>query len=300
MRALPFALLPAATILCAQAARAQDLDLDLTAEVGMHAAEFEWTEAEPSWQSVLEYRDIAALDYKFGAEAALHNSRGHALCLRGRFAVGWITAGENRDTDFADGAMENQSVSELSGELWEYSVDVGGRVALTEQLGDRPSHLTLRLGYAHTEHNFADADLHNTFPFEYWGYGDVSTYDAVWKGPYVGVDFSIELAERLELTAGFEGQLARYEGLADWMLREDFAHPSFEHTATGMGVAVRLGASYRINDWLSLGANASYQSKWASDGTSFTWFADGTEVEINLEEVKLKSSRIALGLAISL
>ncbi len=301
MRAVRLAAASAVVLLVAGPSLAQEIELRLTAEAApLYRADFSWTEAEPTWESVLEYEGMRAFDLAFEGEAILATETGNAFCLRGSYTQGWITSGETWDTDHFYDAMENESVAEISGEVQELSIGLGGRLALEGWFGSYPSYLTLRLGFSRTEHDLSDEDLHNTFPEEWWYPGDVSTYDAVWMGPFLGLELSLGLAEQLEVTAGVEGQLAYYEGLADWLLRDDFAHPSFEHTATGWGVAGRLGLSYQLSDWLTLGATGRVMAKWASDGESDTWLADGETIEINLEKVELQSSRLAFKVTVVL
>ena len=132
-----------------------------------------------------------------------------------------------------------------------------------------------------------------------------SSYDAEWKGPWIGVDVSFQSPARggskpvegYELTCGFEYHWADYDAEADWNLRTDFAHPkSFEHDADGYGMVGFAEFSYFFNPRWALHFSGNYQ-KWETDpGIDRAFYADGTVTETRLNEVNWNTYALMIGL----
>ncbi len=128
-----------------------------------------------------------------------------------------------------------------------------------------------------------------------------STYDAQWRGPWIGLDLSLETEKFTKMLppvsfyAGWEYHWADYYAEADWNLRDDFMHPkSFEHEADGTGMVINLGVRLRLNPRWSL--NLGYETEqWTTEeGIDRVFLSNGTIIETRLNEVNWHSDVIEL------
>ena len=219
------------------------------------------------------------------------------LYLRGSIGFGWILDGDNQDSDYlGDNRTFEYSRSNNSadnGNVMDASVGVG----YPFKPGAGWLRMTPLLGYSLYEQNLTITNGFQTIPPDGSFSGLNSTYDAKWKGPWVGIDLSIEASRRLALFGSFEYHRADYDAEANWNLRTDFGHPkSFEHDANGKGIVVSAGGSYAISkNWL-INANIDYR-EWSTDaGTDRIFFADGTTSDTHLNEVNWSSYSAMLGI----
>ncbi len=222
------------------------------------------------------------------------------LYLRGSIGYGWILDGDNQDSDY-DGDNRTLEFSRSNnnsnnGNVMDASVGVG----YPFEPGPDWLKIAPLVGYSLHEQNLTLTDGFQTIPAT-GSFSDLnSTYDTKWKGPWAGIDLSIEASRRLALFGSFEYHWADYDAEGNWNLRSDFAHPkSFEHDASGKGIVVSAGGSYAIDkDWL-INANVGYQ-EWSTDaGTGRTFFADGTTSGTRLNEVNWSSYSAMLGIMLS-
>lgn len=237
--------------------------------------------------------------------------------FRAFLAYGWISDGQNQDSDFAgdDRTFEfsrtNNSADD--GNVLDASVGVGYPFQLR---GKVISTITPLVGYSLHEQNLTITDGNQTIsvpivtpslvieppplgPFP----GLDSTYEAAWRSPWIGLDLQFEARERkawahrLEGYASVEVHWADFEAEADWNLREDFAHPkSFQQDADGTGIVIGLELVYLLKpNWL-LNASYDYQDWSADDGTETVFLADGTTASTRLNEVDWRSNAVSLGI----
>lgn len=217
--------------------------------------------------------------------------------LRGSIGYGWILGGENQDSDY-DGnnrTLESSRSNNNSdnGTVMDVSVGVGYQF----NPGSGWLKVAPLVGYSLHEQNLTITDGFKTIPATGSFSGLNSTYDAKWKGPWAGVDLSIEASRNLTLFGSFEYHLANYEAKANWNLRGDFAHPkSFEHDANGKGIVVSAGGIYAINDHWLINANVGFQNWSTYAGTDLTFNANGTTSVTRLNEVNWSSLEAMLGI----
>jgi outer membrane autotransporter protein len=132
-----------------------------------------------------------------------------------------------------------------------------------------------------------------------------STYDAEWKGPWIGFDLRFMAREITTFAHRFEPYFtygyhwADYHAEADWNLRDDFAHPkSFEHDADGTGWKIGTGFNVWLHPNWALNFNYDYQD-WSTDGgTDKVFFSDGSTAKTKLNEVNWTSYALSLGVSL--
>lgn len=126
-----------------------------------------------------------------------------------------------------------------------------------------------------------------------------SSYNADWRGAYLGTLLTFELQPGLTLELNYRYQRLKYAAEANWALREEFAHPiSYTHEAwghlhdgglaltskTGNG-AIQLEAFFRK----ARTHNGTDDTRWAEPGG----VAAGTTMR--LQDVQWRSVGLSLG-----
>lgn len=201
--------------------------------------------------------------------------------MRGSFGYGWIKDGKNQDSDYSgDNRTDEYSRSNNSadsGSVLDRSIAVGYQY----KPGAGRIRITPLLGYSHHEQNLTLKDGFQTIPSTGSFSKLDSSYDTSWKGPWAGVDLTLELSRRLVLFSSFEYHWADYRAEGNWNLRTDLDHPkSFEHTAKGNGVLASVGGKFALgNNWY-LNASVDYND-WSTDaGTDETFIPTETTTEV--------------------
>jgi len=228
------------------------------------------------------------------------------LFIRGGVEVGVVFDGENRDSDYlGDNRTQEFSRSYADtddGSVFDAGLGMGYRFDIPWQLSSSPLHIIPLLGYAYHNQDVEDSNGRQVVstsgitpdpgPFP----GLQSSYDARWDGPWLGIDFELPVGDRHILSASFEYHWADFEGDANWNLRNDFAHPSsFQHRAEGKGMFLSLGYAYNFSSNWAMNIGVKYCKMTTDPGVDTTFFADGSQVSIPLNEVEWESYGINLG-----
>ena len=277
--------------------RADDLDWNIAGDS---------TGNNPNILSELSWNDLKIYQAKADGRVILD-----WFYLRGSIGYGWILDGENQDSDYgADNRTLEWSRSNNSadnGNVMDASVGMGypfepgpGWLRMTPLLGYsfHEQNLTMTNGEQTLSDSSISIPLFGISPSPVGPISGLnSTYESNWKGPWAGIDLSIEASRSLNLFGSFEYHWANYEAEANWNLRTDFAHPkSFEHIANGKGIVVSGGGTYAIDKHWLISANVDYQ-KWSTDaGTDRTFFSSGATSITRLNEVNWSSFAALLGI----
>ncbi len=252
--------------------------------------------ANPNILSELTWSDLSIIQIRADGRLVAADK----FYLRASFGYGEITDGENQDSDYAgdnrtfEFSRSNNSAD--SGDVMDASAGLGYQFNLR---GNAYS-IALLAGYSYHEQNLVITDGNQTIPPTGSFSGLNSTYKAIWKGPWAGIDVILRPVERLELSGMLEYHRADFEGTADWNLRTDFQHPkSFEQIADGSGILITASIRYAFSNNWSLSLISSYQDWSADAGTDRTFFADGTEGWTRLNEVNWDSISVGTGIVYS-
>lgn len=228
------------------------------------------------------------------------------LYLRGGANFGWITGRQCRDSDYYgdNRTLEfSRSYSKAGGSVWDATLGAGYRFDLPLTRDGGRLHLMPLAGYsAHaqdvqmTDGEQVVSDFGFTMPLGPFP-GLNSSYDALWHGPWLGLDMELTSGKRHTLLASFEYHWVNYKAEADWNLRGDFQHPvSYRHTADGEGIVASLGYRYRpAPDW-SVQVQADYRDMGTDPGEDVTYLADGRSGTIRLNRVEWQSWSASFGI----
>jgi hypothetical protein len=275
--------------------RNDDLDWNIAGDISGN---------NPNILSELTWSDLEILQLEFGLARIFPNR----LVLKGEIAYGIIFDGENQDSDyFGDnrtGEFSRSNNSADDGHTSDGSIGLGYYIPI---VSDTVMVIPL-IGYSFHLQNLEITDGVQTIatppitpdlgPFP----GLNSSYDAIWYGPWVGLELNARIYKRdgtslaHEFLFGTEYHWADYDAEANWNLRTDFDHPkSFEHEADGSGIVFWAGYNYFFNPQWSLNFSGKYQ-EWETDpGIDRVFFADGTEAVTRLNEVNWESFSLMVG-----
>jgi hypothetical protein len=286
-------------------AQAADIKTDVSLTTGYRVDDLSWNTAgnssgsNPNVLSELTWSNLETLQATVSGRALVNEW----LYLRGSLGYGWTFSGDNLDSDFS-GSDRTQEYSRSSN-----SADGGRVLDAAIGIGYQFSFLSGRfrlsplLGYSYSAQNLTLKDgeqviaTTGTTPPAGPIQGLDSTYDTSWLGPWLGIDLSLEVTERVTLFGSFEYHWATYDADGNLNLRNDLAHPkSFEHDADGKGFLITLGAEYLLTGPWSLNMTFNYQ-KWSTDtGLDRLNYANGSIAKTRLNEVNWDSYALMLGL----
>jgi hypothetical protein len=294
----------------ASAATLQEFVLGLGA--GYRQDDFRWNIAgDVDVLSELEWSDLEIFQLQGTGKLVLSPAAFPAqVCFRSGLGYGVIFDGKNRDSDYAGNnrTLEFSRSESRADEGNVLDASAGGGL----QFPARGGKLTLAAlaGYSYHEQNLTITDGVQTVsaPAAFTTFAVVpaplgplpgldSTYEARWRGPWIGLDLTLSLFPAITIDTGFEYHWAVYQAEGNWNLRSDLAHPrSFDHRADGRGKVAFLAGRYNFNERLAVALRLDYQD-WSTDpGTSKTFFADGSTGRTRLNEVEWESLAASLGL----
>lgn len=268
--------------------------------MGYRVDDFDWniagdiTGENPNVLSELTWSDVEIYQMKFYNVTMIPRM----LYFRGALAYGWIFDGENQDSDFYgdDRTLEwsRSSNSGNNGEVFDASLGIGYPFTF----GKGKFRLSPLLGYSYHEQRLRITDGYQAIP-PLGPFPDLdSTYETEWDGPWLGLDIVFQLNQKHSIFAAFEYHWADYYAVADWNLRDDYAHPkSFEHETDGTGIVVSAGWTYLLHGGWGLDITIDYQN-WSTDpGIDRVFTAAGTTAETRLNEVNWESFMAMMGLS---
>jgi hypothetical protein len=289
---------------CTSSAHAADIKTDLSLSTGYRVDNLSWNIAgsiygtNPNILSELTWSDLETFQATVSGSLLVNGW----FYVRGSFGYGWTFSGDSLDSDFL-GNNRTQEYSRSSnsadgGTVLDAAIGAGYQFSF---LSDR-LRLAPLVGYSYSAQNLALNDGVQVIATPGWTppvgpiQGLHSTYDASWRGPWLGIDLCGEITKRLILFGSFEYHWATYGAEGDLNLRNDLAHSkSFEHDADGKGFFVAFSAEYLLAGPWSLNVSLNYQ-KWSTDpGLDRLYYAGGSVAQTRLNEVNWDSYALMLG-----
>ncbi|MEQ6341362.1 MAG: TonB-dependent receptor [Gammaproteobacteria bacterium] len=229
----------------------------------------------PNILSELSWDNLNIAQLRAGGKITYKND----WVMRGAASYGEIITGRNQDSDYLgdNRTMEfSRSNNKAGGNVRDASLGVGHTFRFFDKTVGKFINLTPLAGYSLNQQNLIMTDGYQTWPPTGAFPGLNTTYNAEWKGPWVGMDAWLQAGPKLAVIASLEYHWVDYSAEANWNLRDEFARPlSFTHYARGNGYTASLGGSYSIARSFLLNVTLEHR-KWTTDpGKDVTYFADG-------------------------
>jgi len=269
---------------------------------GYRQDNFHWSisgpNGTPNILSELSWKDIDIATFNVGT--TLHFQPNWLLNIDASY--GHIFEGRNQDSDY-DGNNRTLEYSRSNnnadqGKTYDASINTAYQFLVLKE-NQYEVHLIPKVGYSYHAQFFNMTDGFQTIPASGHFSGRLdSHYDAIWQGPWLGLESQIDFNKNFTLSTNVEYHYAFYDATANWNLRPDFAHPeSFTHEARGYGLVGNIDARYRLDNDLSLTMSINYQEWQANrNGVDTTFFSDGSSITTGFNGVSWRSFGANLGL----
>lgn len=277
-------------------------DFTLSFEAGYRQDDLSWNEAGPGGSpNVLSELMWRKMDVAYGrifGDFSFQN-RYYLKALAG---FGEVSRGENRDTDyFGDNrTLEfSRSDNQAGGDVRDFSFGGGVKFHWNRTPVAKKMTLIPLVGYAYHLQDLTITDGFQSNPPTGEFPGLNSSYDTLWKGAWYGLDLLFDFNTKWGLNLGFEYHpKVNFTAEADWNLNTNFQRPlSFAQETEAKGFYWKIDAFYRWNErwnFTVLVEKFQWQSK-NGNGTDTTFLANGTSVQLPLNEVTWNAMGILLG-----
>lgn len=286
------------------------VETDWSLAAGHRNAELNWNIAgtlagtAPNVLSELKWHDLQIAEINAAAEVRV----GKHVLLRGRGGYGAVVEGKNQDSDYEgdNRTLEfSRSNNKGGGHLAETSASLGYRLWWYDSSAGHYARFIPQIGYAWRRHYLNINDGRQVIPVEAAGPipGLDSSYDAEWKGPWLGLTLDMDASERTRLTLEVEYHFVNYYAEANWNLRDDWAHPvSFVHEANGTGVVAAIAITHELSKRWSLGGRLESQHFTTDPGidiiNSVTQSGTVQQLSTRLNEAEWQSLAVNVGVTL--
>lgn len=223
------------------------------------------------------------------------------IYLLGSANYGYIASGQVQDSDYlsANRFMEySRSLSDIYGQIYHLTGGVGYRLVsygswwLMPEIGglDADQNLAMSMGEQVVSQYGIGAPLGRI-------YGLHSSYDAKWRGGYLGLNM-VYAGSPVTIKTGLQYQLLNFKAVADWNLRGNFQHPvSFRQSAKGYGLLASIDFIHHLKSGLSMDLLYSYQYRHTQTGTDVLYLTSGEASNHPLDPINATTYTVMLGLS---
>ena len=210
--------------------------------------------------------------------------------LYGSYYKQYISSGTVNDTDYAADNRNNPTYNETfngsQGNTQAWQAGVGFIL-----INNRHFSLIPFAGYGTSRQALHLFDRSGNFPELN------STYDPVWKGPFLRVTSTINLIKNLNFAADVTYSQVSYNSTANWNLISTFMHPvSYRHHANGYGIDAGGKFIYTIFRNLVVHAGAGYYNWQTGNGTDELYLSNGQINKTQLNEAVRYGFRLQGGI----
>lgn len=124
-----------------------------------------------------------------------------------------------------------------------------------------------------------------------------STYDTKWTGYFTGLEYSYSMSS-FRFNTNIMYHKLSYEAYANWNLRSDLEHPiSFKHSSkNGYGIGYEIKLSYIFNNTITIFSNYTKKIFSVKNGQAMNYNSDGSIGFAYLNNVKLETNMISIGI----
>jgi len=172
------------------------------------------------------------------------------VVIQGSADYGEVKKGMVRDSDY-DGDNRSQeflrSDSDAGGRVADASLGVGWHFRVYDRSAGHYAHITPMVGYSEHRQSLKINNGVQIIPAT----GPIanlnSSYNALWKGPWLGVKLRLDASDQTALIIDLQYHRADFSAEADWNLRGDLDHPvSFRHDTQGIGVVAGVALTQAL------------------------------------------------------
>jgi hypothetical protein len=218
--------------------------------------------------------------------------------LRGDVAYGRVYDGHLRDSDYA-GAGKTLEFSRSRSDT-ERGSTLDASLAIGVPFSGRRWLAVPLLGVAYGEENYNIRNGVQIVPSSGAFGGLDSDYETRWLGVLWGLELHWLPGEEWDLMARFTSRHSDYDADGHFNLRTDLAQPrSFGQSTIGRGSILELGVKRDIGAGFTLDLSTRWDEWDTRHGKMEFFFASGGSSRQGLNEVKLETFRVALGLGYS-
>lgn len=271
--------------------------------------------SELTWKDleIYQLQHFGRLQFKNESDTKLRTE------ISWRVGYGQITDGKNRDSDYGgdNRTLEwSRSNNNGGGSVFDLSLGLGFKYFLPAADSWLMPQFGLSLHRQNLEMTNGYQTLTDQAVFDAWagqspgdpGYkvlpsvgpfaGLDSSYDAEWRGPWVGLSGQLRFAKRARLGGGVEYHRTDFEAEANWNLRSDLAHPvSFRHDGDGEGMVYRLHLGWQLAGPWQLNFDGRYQDWRVENGLDTAFGSTGSVGVTRLREVTWESYETMVGIS---
>jgi hypothetical protein len=276
-------------------AQAIDRKLQLFAGTGYQQENFHWSIAgssngqSPNIYSELKWKHLGGQNIA----AAVQWNVWQRFSLYANYNKQYISSGTVNDTDYATDNRGNSTYNETfngnEGNTRAWQAAVGFII-----INNRHFSLIPFAGYGISRQSLHLFDRSGNFPELN------STYNPVWKGPFLKLRSSINIVKNLNFTADVTYSQVNYNSTANWNLIRTFMHPvSYRHHANGYGIDAAGNLVYTIYRNLQIHVGAGYYSWQTGNGTDELYLNNGQVNQTQLNEAVRTGFRVQGGVGLA-
>lgn len=245
-----------ALVFMAGTAGAEDIKIDLDIGVGYRTDKLDWDVTGLTngvingIYGVTKWDDLTTIYSK--ATVRISKNKFHA---KGSLGYGRTIDGNYRESYYSDSAHQS--------EIYNRTADIDGYVldasiGLGYQLGSDKAPITPFVGYSWNLQYFQTNGglVNGTVPIPNF----VISNEFHWRGPWVGVDLSLQPSDKARLYASAEYHFGNYRLQTIW----NYTWSGYDQIADAQGYVLTAGLSFKVKDSWDIGLEAQY-TRWTTD-----------------------------------
>lgn len=278
-------------------ARYDNENYALTVDIkgGLRKDELRWDIGSPPLVNILselEWKDVEGYQVTPTITYVQKSGELKGLYLEGSIYASKTHDGRNRDSDY-DGNNRTLEFSRSNnsadgGHAEGFSAGLGYAFDFADERKETVARFMVLFGYALQKQTFIMEDGNQTVSNCSINYGCVtpavgpfsglkSSYKTDWSLPFIGIGMEGRLTRTMRLKGHGRYYWGTYEGVGNWNLRTDFAHPrSFQQDADASGFNLGLEFGWMLYPNTEVTLSADYQRLTTDSGVDTIYFSNGT------------------------
>lgn len=267
---------------------------------GVHAFAMQWSTAGTfsNGQEIVpfstKWTDLIAYEIQPGVDLTLGS-----FIFKSHFSKGKIRGGNGEATGSSDnGSNSYNDHASLSG-IQGTTAAVDAEVNAVMRFIHNQARLSFSVGWGRQEQNLILTEGVQDLPVNIHLDGLNSSYNAAWKGPWVGLAAGWDDVSDIHFEFGAAFHSVSYEGKADWNLRSDLIHPD-GIVQNGKGRGLSMFAKFRqplghYSEWFG---SVEWEHFIVENGEDYIYYTDGTQANTVLKNAEIQGYIVRVGVAL--